>query len=182
MKRHRYHIVHNSAYSRVNVKDQCKSKAVPSHTAQHPQFRLTVMQLAQGPTRRWREVSQVPPALHPCSGAGPSREPRRTRSRTTVALAAFTVALGSGTNRLRIQRRVRPERKEVVQAELAERKSKEVLPYAQPQEAIQWPNVLDPMKRQADLSLEREDGEMKRQNFQGKRRSLQGFPCILRWP
>ncbi|CAK9026930.1 Probable GTP-binding protein EngB [Durusdinium trenchii] len=127
------------------------------------------MQLAQGPTRRWREVSQVPPALHPCSGAGPSREPRRTRSRTTVALAAFTVALGSGTNRLRIQRRVRPERKEVVQAELAERKSKEVLPYAQPQEAIQWPNVLDPMKRQADLSLEREDGEMKRQNFQGKR-------------
>lgn len=37
------------------------------------------------------------------------------------------------------------------------------------QEPIQWPNVLDPMKRQADLSPAEGEGENRRQNFQGKR-------------
>eukprot|EP00438_Fugacium_kawagutii_P007063 Skav227756 [mRNA] locus=scaffold1653:32263:33969:- [translate_table: standard] len=36
-------------------------------------------------------------------------------------------------------------------------------------EKIQWPNVLDPMKRQADLSEEIGEEEDFRQNFQGKR-------------
>ena len=40
-----------------------------------------------------------------------------------------------------------------------------------PQESIQWPNVLDPMKRQANLSGETGDGDNWRQNFRGKRDS-----------
>ena len=43
--------------------------------------------------------------------------------------------------------------------------------HSAPQESIQWPNVLDPMKRQADLSRETGDGETWRQNFRGKRDS-----------
>jgi len=125
--------------------------------------------------RRWFGA----PAAIVCSpitpGAGPSQSSRRAdRQKTVSALCASTALLLFGRGAKpgsKTRRKVRPEREEVVKARLAElQKEKEVLPYAQPQEAtIQWPNVLDPRKRQADKSTEVEEGELKRQNFQGKR-------------
>eukprot|EP00434_Breviolum_minutum_P021157 symbB.v1.2.018668.t1/scaffold1455.1/size117749/4 len=87
-------------------------------------------------------------------------------------LALPTMSVVAKLRTKRVRRRVRPElSKEPVRPALAEldTDSKEVLPYAQPQESIQWPNVLDPMKRQADLSPAEGEGENRRQNFQGKR-------------
>lgn len=120
----------------------------------------------------------VLPALPAAPASSSTSRASRASGAPVRAAAGLGVAAGCVAGRVRrshVLRRVRPELSKREQPQLAELEAdttNEVLPYAQPQdnqESIQWPNVLDPMKRQADLSRETGDGETWRQNFRGKR-------------
>ena len=109
-------------------------------------------------------ISPTPSLDGPPSPARSSRPSRGHPAPLQWWGGAIAAALAA--RQVRIPRRARE--KKVV--EVAER-SREVLPYAKPQEQIawpQWPNVLDPMKRNEEISTE-DPNEMRRQNFQGKR-------------